>query len=146
MPNTYESLSEFEAKLGFELPSLYKEILLHPPGCVMGNWSGWGNTEIAEQIDLHEYANELLNAIGEKLEQDDFVFDMHEGYTFRYMKNLMSNSDPEVWEYTEGRPSPHKIGDSFTTWFNEFCKAVDQERTRKEKEMMAYFEQMKTKQ
>jgi SMI1-KNR4 cell-wall len=147
MSTTYESLLDFEANLGFELPSLYKEILLNPPGCVIWYWAGssWGYPEIAELTDLPKVANELLDVVGEQLEQGDFVFYMHQGYTFWYMKNLKGNGDPEIWEFTEGDAAPHKIGDSFTAWFNAYCRAVEEERTRKEDKMKAHFEQMQAK-
>ncbi|MEO7486978.1 MAG: hypothetical protein ABIU77_07740 [Ferruginibacter sp.] len=77
--------------------------------------------------DLHDAKNELNieavellkeNGINNFLAKDDFVFMMHQGYTFWYFK-ADGNPDPIVYGFQEGKTEPDNHG-NFSNFIKEF--------------------------
>lgn len=101
-PCTEEEVSSLEQQLGMPLPDAYKEFLL---------WMGHGAGRLMQGSDcffehlpeLREWATELLreNHFPESLPDDAFVFFMHQGYQFSFMKTS-EGDNPPTYYYCEG--------------------------------------------
>ncbi len=102
LPCTEEEVSSIEQKLGIFLPDAYKEFLL---------WMGHGSGRLMQGSDcffkhlpaLQEWAIELLqeNHFPELLPNDAFVFFMHQGYQFSFLRTS-EGADPPIYYYCEG--------------------------------------------
>lgn len=98
---TLKQLYEVEKERQINLPEIYKAFYsdhyhYRHPNLV-------GSDLFKDDPLIHEYAIELLAADGaEPLNDDDFVFLMHQGYFFYFFK-ADSNPDPIVYSYLEGR-------------------------------------------
>lgn len=100
-PCTEEEVSSLELQLGVSLPSAYREFLL---------WMGHGAGQLmqgsdcffAQLLTIQEWAKELLqeNSFPEKLPDDAFVFFMHQGYQFSFLRTT-EGDDPPIYYFLE---------------------------------------------
>ncbi|MDQ2715867.1 MAG: SMI1/KNR4 family protein [Chloroflexota bacterium] len=103
VPCTEEEVRSLEDTLGFSLPATYREFLLW-----MGHARGAGNFLrgsdcFYEWLPLIQgWAVELLEENGnpEVLPEDAFVFYMHQGYRFYFLR-LSEGDNPPIYYYTE---------------------------------------------
>lgn len=112
-----DKLSRIEIERKISLPKIYRDFYTHCSYSIPTNLVGtdlWNNIG----FDLTDEAIELLqeNGIENFLEEDDFVFMMHQGYIFWYFK---ANGDinPDVYGYQEGKLKPDNLG-----LFSDFVK------------------------
>jgi len=106
IPCTEREIQMLEQQLGLPLPGAYKEFLL---------WMGHGAGGFLRGSDcfydhlprLHAWAMELLweNGYAEPLPGDAFVFSMHQGYVF-YFVRVGEGDDPPVYFYSEAMETP----------------------------------------
>lgn len=121
-PCTKEEIQQLERVLGLRLPLAYQEFLLW-----MGHGAGGflaGSDWIFEDLfDLKEAARELLeeNRSTEVLPEDTFVFFMHQGYRFLYLRPS-EGENPPVYEYSEAMKPP-----VFRQTFRQFSEFVADE-------------------
>ncbi len=101
VPCTENEVRILERQLGFSLPGAYRKFLL---------WMGHGAGILLRGSDcfyqhlppLRTWAEELLeeNNFPEPLPEDAFVFYMHQGYLF-YFVRVGEGDDPPVYFYSE---------------------------------------------
>lgn len=100
IPCTIEEVLALEQRLNLSLPEAYKEFLL---------WMGHGspvlkgtNCFYEDLPNLLNWALELLDEDGfpKKLPDDAFIFLMHQGYYFMFLK-ISEGKDPPVYDYIE---------------------------------------------
>ncbi len=96
-----EEIQNLEQQLGLSLPDDYKEFLLW-----MGHGAGRfmrGSEFFYEHLPfLHKWACELLeeNCFPEPLPEDAFIFYMHQGYQFAFLRTSKRENSP-VYCYNE---------------------------------------------
>jgi len=100
IPCTENEVSALEQKLGLVLPQTYIEFLLW-----MGHGAGsflQGESVFYQDLPLDEEARQLLveDGIAIPLPEDAFVFYMHQGYQFMFMR-LTEGPNPPVYYYGE---------------------------------------------
>jgi hypothetical protein len=101
LPCSEDEVNALEHHSGLSLPEAYKEFLL---------WMGHGAGRLLRGSDcfyehlphLREWAVELLEEDGfhKPLPDDAFVFFMHQGYQFTFLR-LSEGDDPPVYYYIE---------------------------------------------
>lgn len=102
LPCTEEEVRSLEQQLGISLPDAYKEFLLW-----MGHGAGGlmrGSDCFFEHLfEIRAWAIELLqeNNFPEPLPDDAFVFFMHQGYQFSFLRTS-EGDDPPTYSYHEG--------------------------------------------
>ncbi len=106
IPYTEDEIRMLEQQLGLPLPGAYKEFLL---------WIGHGAGGFLRGSDcfydhlprLRAWAMRLLweNGYAEPLPEDAFVFYMHQGYLF-YFVRVGEGDDPPVYFYSEAMETP----------------------------------------
>ena len=104
-----------ENELGVTLPRTYRSFLAK-----MGKSAGdflCGTDFLYPDLPLRRYAEDLLSDSEEPLalEPDDFVFAMHQGYSFLFFRCGISD-DPPVFLYDENKPSFERVAYSFSSW------------------------------
>jgi len=103
---SFAEVEELEAATGKDLPAQYREFLLG-----LGNGAGdffqGRDIFLPSLTGLKEEAINLLKENKEKAElnENQFVFSMHQGYEFTYF-DLMEGDDPPVYQYVEGKGPP----------------------------------------
>lgn len=115
-PCSEDEVRALEVSLGIELPNSYRNFLL-----AMGRSAGSlfiGSSAFYESLfELREWAQELLeeNEVRDPLPPDAFVFLMHQGYQFMFLRNS-EGEDPPVRSYNEADPGQtfQVIAPSFT--------------------------------
>ena len=111
-----DNLVEIEKQRGISLPKVYKDFYTL---CSFSTPKELVGTDLFNRgLELNQGANELLKADGTEfsLDDDDFVFMMHQGYMFWYFK-ADGNPDPIVYGYHEGKLKPYSFGP-----FSDFVK------------------------
>lgn len=116
----YNSVSEseiltIERGLGVKLPPDYRLFLSRMGDGVNGIFTG--NDVFYDLLgDIREGADELLEEDGCNfhLDRQDFVFWMHQGYIFEFMR---LGGDGRVYSYHEGDMHPRVSFKNFTDWF-----------------------------
>lgn len=103
-----DSLEEIEIAKGFSFPKIYKDFYKHcessiPKGMI-------GSDLFNTYKELNEWAIELLKEDNAEnfLDNDDFVFMMHQGYMFWYFK-ANGKENPNVYLYYEGQLTPKEV-------------------------------------
>jgi len=92
----------------------YERCLKKMPENLIGTDLSDGKTGFySEALELID-ENGISNFLGE----DDFVFMMHQGYTFWYFK-ADGNSNPIVYGFQDGKTKPDDLG-SFSHFISEF--------------------------
>jgi hypothetical protein len=109
-------LKKIENNYNFNLPKVYKQFYLKCGKSIPTNLIG--TDLVNEYKGLNEWANELLEEDKSefKIEKDDFVFMMHQGYLFWFFK-VNGKENPMVYGYYEGSLKPDKKSP-----LNEFLK------------------------
>ncbi len=101
VPCTVEEIQLLECKLGHSLPEAYKEFLLwmgHSTGRLLAG-SDYSYRDLASlQIAAEEMLRE--DKFTQSLPDDAFVFLMHQGYQFSFIRTL-EGDDPPVYDYVE---------------------------------------------
>jgi hypothetical protein len=111
-----EDVRELEAATGVRLPASYRAFLQ-----VMGRSAGdfFDGTDVLfpALLTLREDAEFLLQRCNAavRLLPNDFVFAVHQGYTFLFLRTD-GTDDPPVYVYLEDDPEFRKAGDSFSSW------------------------------
>lgn len=121
---SWHEIAELERQLGFNLPSMYRSLLLK-----MGHGAGnfWAGEDcFYKHLPLIQiWAKELLteDSFPLSLPNDAFVFFMHQGYQFNFFK-LSEGDNPPVYSYLEGQSEREfiKTYDKFTDFF---CAEVE---------------------
>ena len=103
-------LKNYEAEKNISFPNIYIDFFTKYRKKIPQNLVGtdiFNGTE-----DLNLWAKELLNDDNTEnfLEEDDFVFMMHQGYMFWYFKTN-EDENPTVYSYFEGDLKPTKRGE-----------------------------------
>lgn len=111
-------LSRIEEEKGIVLPEIYKDFY-----CTCSGYTPWnlvGTDLINKYADLNHWAIELLeeDEVENFLQENDFVFMMHQGYIFWYFK-ADGNDDPVVFSYSEADREQKNCG-SFSSFIKEF--------------------------
>lgn len=120
-PETLQGCSEqeiaaLERDLGVQLPAIYREFL-----AVMGRRAGTffeGTDFLYRDLPtLREQAEHLLRRCnaGLALDHSDFVFAVHQGYTFLFFR-CGGSDDPPVRLYEEDETSFREVAKSFSSW------------------------------
>jgi len=118
-PCTWDEILALEQRLNLQLPAAYKEFLLW-----MGHGAGSlfrGSDVFYDDLDgLKEAAIELLreNGLTGYLPEDAFVFYMHQGYQFDFLRTS-EGDDPPLYHFGEG--------EGLTSWlqtYNHFSSFV----------------------
>lgn len=115
---SFAEVKKLEAATGKALPAQYREFLFG-----LGNGAGdffkGRDIFLSSLKGLREDAIDLLKENQEEAElnENQFVFSMHQGYEFTYF-GLMEGDDPPVYQYVEG------IGPPVLTWhsLSEFLR------------------------
>jgi hypothetical protein len=119
-PCSEEEVTALEVSLGVEMPNAYRDFLL-----TMGR--GAGDLFIGSDVyydrlfELREWAQDLLdeNEATDTIPLDAFVFLMHQGYQFMFLRKS-EGEDPPVWAYNEAdTTSAFRI---VATKFTEFLR------------------------
>jgi hypothetical protein len=113
-----DKLSRLEKERKIILPEVYKEFYNR---CSYSVPEGLTGTDLLNHYpDLHHWANELIkqDGIDNFLEEDDFVFMMHQGYVFWYFK-ADGNPDPTIYGYHEKKLTPDNLG-SLSAFVKEY--------------------------
>ena len=103
-----DSLEEIEIAKGFSFPEIYKDFYKR---CEISIPKGMVGSDLFNTYkQLNEWANELLREDNAEnfLDNDDFVFMMHQGYMFWYFK-ADAKENPNVYHYYEGQFTPKKL-------------------------------------
>lgn len=102
IPCSPEEIRALEEQLGLSLPGAYKEFLLWM-GHNAGSFLRGSDCFYQDLRHLREWAIELLeeNDFSETLPNDAFVFFMHQGYQFAFLRTC-EGDDPPVYYYHEG--------------------------------------------
>ena len=111
-------LSRIEEENGIVLPEIYKDFYRTCSGYTPQNLVG---TDLINKYDdLNYWAIELLeeDEVENFLQENDFVFMMHQGYIFWYFK-ADGNEDPIVFSYSEADKKRKNCG-SFSSFIKEF--------------------------
>ena len=116
---TPEEIADLEVNVGKRLPSRYREFLLGI-GRGAGRFLNGRDIFLAALRGLREEAIGLLKENKEEVElQDDaYVFSMHQGYEFTYF-NFSEGDDPPVYQYVEGNGPPTLAWNSFSDFLKE---------------------------
>ena len=111
-------LQIIEKERNIILPDVYKEFYNSCARSLPNNLTG--TDLINDSPDLNKWALELLaeNNIDSFLENDDFVFMMHQGYIFWYFK-ANGEPDPIVYGYKENSAAPDKF-ERFSNFINRY--------------------------
>ena len=104
-----------ENKVALTLPRTYRAFL-----AAMGRSAGdflCGTDFLYADLPLRAYADDLLSEseVPLALDRDDFVFAMHQGYTFLFFRCGISD-DPPVFLYDENKTSFQRVAYSFSSW------------------------------
>jgi len=102
------NLNEVEIKHGLSFPEIYKEFYKR---CESSIPKGMVGTDLFNNHkELNKWAKELLDEDNAEnfLDNDDFVFMMHQGYMFWYFK-ANGKENPKVHFYCEGQITPKEI-------------------------------------
>lgn len=113
-----DDLSKFEKQEGIILPKHYKNFYQL---CVRAVPKKLTGTDLFNyNWQLKQWAKELLEEDGADnfLNEDDFVFMMHQGYIFWYFK-ADGDENPIVYGYHEGKLIPDKI-DKFSVFMKDY--------------------------
>lgn len=103
------SLSEAEIAYGLSFPEIYKDFYKRCESSIPKEMVG---TDLFNNYkELTKWAKELLEEDNAEdfLDNDDFVFMMHQGYMFWYFK-ANGEENPKVYFYFEGQVTPKEIG------------------------------------
>ena len=114
---TDSEIAALEAEYGLTLPRAYREFLASM-GKSAGEFLCGTDFLYADLPPLLENAYDLLSEDEAPLalDIDDFVFAMHQGYTFLFFR-CGSSDDPPVFRYEENVPQFDKVAESFSSWF-----------------------------
>jgi len=113
---TEQDIAKIEAKYGIQLPAAYRSFL-----AAMGRSAGtfFVGTDFLfpDVLTLREQAERLLQECKAKiaLGKTDFVFAVHQGYQFLFMKSGESD-DPAVFLYEECEEDFRLAADRFSDW------------------------------
>lgn len=139
-PCTESEVSTLEQRLGFSFPQAYTEFLLW-----MGHGAGGflqGESVFYQDLPLNEDAHRLLSEDGItiSLPEDAFVFYMHQGYQFMFLRPT-EGPNPPVYYYGEEQMeyfTQHEHARTFTSLYESFSAFLAHEieehgRLRKER-------------
>ncbi len=139
-PCSENEVSTLQQRLGFVFPQAYTEFLLW-----MGHGAGGflqGEAVFYQDLPLDEDARRLLteDGITIPLPEDAFVFYMHQGYQFMFLR-LTEGANPPVHYYGEEQRdyfTQHENVQTFTTLYESFSAFLAHEiqehgRLRKER-------------
>ncbi len=112
-----EEIQEIERKFNNRLPSAYKEFLTACGKCA-GDFMVGTDILYPAVLGLKKFAQELLTESDSEfaLTEDQFVFAMHQGYTFLFFS--CRDDDPEIYRYLEYDKKPEKVFDHFSVWLD----------------------------
>ena len=102
------NLNEAEIKHGLSFPEIYKDFYKRCESSIPKRMVG---TDLFNNHkELNKWAKELLEEDNAEnfLNNDDFVFMMHQGYMFWYFK-ANGKENPKVHFYCEGQITPKEI-------------------------------------
>ncbi len=102
------SLEDVTLERTITLPLHYREFYKK---CIRKKPKIYTGTDLySDTPEIQQWAIDLLreNDIPNFLKADDFVFLMHQGYTFCYFR-ADGKENPDVWNYTEGDAQPKFI-------------------------------------
>lgn len=118
-----------ERSLGFTLPATYRAFL-RIVGKGSGEFLDGSVFHLSEIPRLQEAARELLDEAGRPwaLEAEDFVFLMHQGYEFLFLRRDGSE-DPPVYLYEELEAAPRLWARSFSDWIHAAVDEVTSQDT-----------------
>ena len=117
-----DKLSKIESEFHILLPMVYKDFYDLCSFSIPDNLVGTDLINNCSYSDLNEGAVELLkdNRIDNFIEDDDFIFMMHQGYMFWYFK-ANGDTDPIVYGYYQGKLKPDNFG-RFSDFIKEYIK------------------------
>jgi hypothetical protein len=111
-----QEIEAIEQKLGVNLPGAYRQFLAQMGRCA-GTFFQGTDFLYRELPTLRGQAEELLRGcdVGLELNRSDFVFAVHQGYTFLFFQCGRSD-DPPVFLYEEAETSFRQVAESFSSW------------------------------
>jgi hypothetical protein len=109
-------LDALEKQAGVKLPRAYREFLA-TMGKSAGEFLCGSDFLYADLPPLRAIAEELVSESEVPLALDpaDFVFQMHQGYTFLFFRCEVSD-DPPVYLFVDDRTSFERVTESFSSW------------------------------
>lgn len=118
---TTEEIRGLESQYGVKLPPSFVAYLK-----LMGHDTDWlflgTDASLRHLKQLRKWADALLveNGTPFSLHPLDFVFLMHQGYQFMWIRADGSTDDPPVLYYLEGNKSPEQKFETFSAYL-KFC-------------------------
>jgi len=124
---TGSQIEDLEVKYNVKLPKEYIEFLKGKYPEIQPLLVG-SDYDYRYLTELKKWANEILKENGNpfKLEKNDFVFLMHQGYQFMFFTCSDDLDDPPVYYYLEGEPDRELKFECFTDWVELLKKEVEQ--------------------
>ncbi|HTE18603.1 MAG TPA: SMI1/KNR4 family protein [Armatimonadota bacterium] len=111
---------EVEEDQDVELPRAYKAFLqVMGGGAAMFEGTDYCYPEILGLRDHAEYL--LLTNSVVPLPEDAFVFMMHQGYQFSFIRSS-EGDDPPVYHYMDGDPSYQQVAETFTGYIRQYAQ------------------------
>lgn len=108
-----EEIRKLEAHAKVRLPNAYRTFLSMFGHDAHRLWIG-SDARYEQLGGFREVADEIAKEDGVELKPADFVFLMHQGYTFVYFTADGINDDPPVFQHIEGEGVHKKVSESFS--------------------------------
>lgn len=111
---TREDIATIEAKVGMKLPEAYVALLERIGRC-RGQLMRGSDFGFPFLLGFREIAESLLEEVGLRLQADDLVIRMEQGYQFFFLR-VAGEDDPLVYYYDDDNPELVPMNVRFSGW------------------------------